>query len=388
MSNTIYTLISPVISQDKNKFNFVYQITEISTGMKYIGSKGTKSLNPYSDLKNYKSSSKNKCFKINQKLNPLNYHYEILSYHTTREEAIFEESRLHYLYDVKCNTNYYNKSNQTINGFSIAGKVVVKNKAGKINLINCNDERYLSGEFVHINTGKLALKDKDGNTYWTDKNDPRYLSGELFGTSKNKAAVKDKNGNCFLIDILDERYLSGKYDHVNKNKITVKDKDGNTFQTDKNDPKFLSKEYEHVNKGKFLVKDKDGNIYSVSKSDERYINKEFVGIATNKTAMKDKDGNIFLIDKNDPKFLSKEYEHVNKNKISVKDKNGNTFQIDKNDERYINGSVIGITGHWYKINNVLYSKKEVIAIFNISVNELIKRCKSDLIEWNCWIIIK
>ena len=37
MSNTIYTLISPVISQDKNKFNFVYQITEISTGMKYIG---------------------------------------------------------------------------------------------------------------------------------------------------------------------------------------------------------------------------------------------------------------------------------------------------------------------------------------------------------------
>ena len=42
MSNTIYSAILPVISQDKNKFNFVYQITEISTGMKYIGSHGTK----------------------------------------------------------------------------------------------------------------------------------------------------------------------------------------------------------------------------------------------------------------------------------------------------------------------------------------------------------
>ena len=42
MSNTIYTKINPLIAIDKNKYNFVYQITEISTGMKYIGSHGTK----------------------------------------------------------------------------------------------------------------------------------------------------------------------------------------------------------------------------------------------------------------------------------------------------------------------------------------------------------
>ncbi len=46
MSNTIYSAILPVISQDKNKYNYVYQITEISTGMKYIGSRGTKQSNP------------------------------------------------------------------------------------------------------------------------------------------------------------------------------------------------------------------------------------------------------------------------------------------------------------------------------------------------------
>lgn len=45
MSNTIYSAILPVISKDKNKYNYVYQITEISTGIKYIGSHGTKSNN-------------------------------------------------------------------------------------------------------------------------------------------------------------------------------------------------------------------------------------------------------------------------------------------------------------------------------------------------------
>jgi hypothetical protein len=177
MSNTIYTLISPVISQDKNKFNFVYQITEISTGMKYIGSKGTKCSNPYKDLKNYKSSSTNKCFKINQILNPLNYHYEILSYHETRKEAIFEESRLHYLYDVKCNTNYYNKSNQTLNGFSTAGKITVKDKDGNTFLTNTNNPDYLSGKLVSVCKGKVVVKDKDGNISQIDINDPRYLCG-------------------------------------------------------------------------------------------------------------------------------------------------------------------------------------------------------------------
>ena len=119
MSNTIYSAILPVISQDKNKFNFVYQITEISTGIKYIGSYGTKKAAPLKALKKYKSSTLDSCFELNQKLNPLNYHYEILSYHSTRDEATLEESRLHFLYDVKCNPNYYNKSKTGGHSYSI-----------------------------------------------------------------------------------------------------------------------------------------------------------------------------------------------------------------------------------------------------------------------------
>ena len=108
MSNIIYSAILPVISQDKNKFNFVYQITEISTGIKYIGSHGTAKSDPLKDLKKYKSSTKDIWFELNQINNPLNYWYEILSYHSTRDEATLEESRLHFLYDVKCNPKYPN----------------------------------------------------------------------------------------------------------------------------------------------------------------------------------------------------------------------------------------------------------------------------------------
>ncbi len=59
MSNTIYSAILPVKTTDKNKYNFVYQITELSTGIKYIGSHGTEKSNPLKDLKKYKSSAKN-----------------------------------------------------------------------------------------------------------------------------------------------------------------------------------------------------------------------------------------------------------------------------------------------------------------------------------------
>lgn len=210
MSNTIYTIILPVKAIDKNKFNYVYQITEISTGIKYIGSRGTKSANPLQDLKKYKSSTKDKSFKIQQELNPLNYWYEILSYHSTRDDATNEESRLHLLYDVKTNPLYYNKSNQTPTGFSTAGKVCVKNDNGKNILINIDDIRYTNGELKYHLQDKVAVRDKDGNKYLVDRTDERYLSGELVSVLKGKVTAKDKYGNIMQVDKNDPRYLSGE----------------------------------------------------------------------------------------------------------------------------------------------------------------------------------
>lgn len=57
MSNTIYSIILPVISTDKNKYNYVYQITELSSGLRYIGSRGTNLEDAYKDLKNIKAQA-------------------------------------------------------------------------------------------------------------------------------------------------------------------------------------------------------------------------------------------------------------------------------------------------------------------------------------------
>ena len=95
------------------KFNYVYQIAEANTDMKYIGVRGA-NIKPEYDLgTNYFSSSSNKEFIKNQKNNISNYIYSILSIHDNRCDAINEEIRLHELYDVENNIEYYNKKNQT-----------------------------------------------------------------------------------------------------------------------------------------------------------------------------------------------------------------------------------------------------------------------------------
>ena len=386
MSNTIYSAILPVISKDKNKFNFVYQITELSTGIKYIGSHGTEKSDPIKDLKKYKSSTLDTCFKLNQKLNPLNYYYEILSYHSTRDDATLEESRLHFLYDVKCNPKYYNRSNQTHNGFSVAGYVTVKDKDGNTSSVLLDDPRYLSGELVHIQTKTVAVKDKDGNNFLVKFDNERYLSGELVGVVFGKVVVRDEYGNIFQVNIDDERYKLGKLTHINKGKAVVKDNENNILHVNVDNEDYLSGKYQHINKGKAVVKDKSGNIFQIDVDDERLLSGEYVGIAKGKTCVKDKSGNIKYVSTNDPEYLSNDLSHINKRKAVVKDKSGNIFQIDVDDERIKNGSLIGITGYWCQIDNIIYSKIEASIKFNISETSVYNRCKSS--KFPSWKFIK
>ena len=274
MSTTIYSAILPVISKDKNKYNFVYQITEISTGIKYIGSHGTEKSNPLKALKKYKSSAKK--FKKKQKYNPLNYYYEILSYHETRDEATLEESRLHFLYDVKCNPNYYNLSNQTPNGFSTSGKVVVKDEFGNTSLVNCNDPNYMSGELTQHSKGMITVRYKNNFIYITI--DEYYLNKQLYTTiSKDKQIVKDKDGNTSLVDNDDYRLKNGELVSINKDRISVKDKFNNYYQVNKDDPKYLSGEFVGVNKGNKLSNEHINKV--VEKTTKKYsiMGKIYIG---------------------------------------------------------------------------------------------------------------
>ncbi len=145
MSNTIY---------QSQKTHYVYLITELLTNMKYIGLRSCNTL-PHLDLGiKYFSSSTNKEFiknqKLNKKLKLSNYKYEILSIHNTRKEAINEEITLHELYDVDKNPEYYNKAKQTSTGWDAAGKVTVKDKDGNTSHVSINDPRYISGELVGV----------------------------------------------------------------------------------------------------------------------------------------------------------------------------------------------------------------------------------------------
>lgn len=73
---------------------YVYKITNLTNNMYYIGSRQTK-CDPKDDLGiKYFSSSSNKNFINEQKQNPNEFKYEILSVHNSRMEAFEEEVRI------------------------------------------------------------------------------------------------------------------------------------------------------------------------------------------------------------------------------------------------------------------------------------------------------
>lgn len=252
------------------KFNYVYMITEISTGMKYIGSRGTNRESPLQDLIKYRSSSKNKDFKKRQMENPNDYKYEILSLHDTRLEALVEESQLHEYYDVKCNPYFYNNSNQTPNGFSTFGKVCVRDSDNNILLVNKDDPRYISGELKFHSQNKVQVVDTNGNNLLVDRNDPRYIYGELISVLKNKVTVKDRDGNIFQTSLDDPRYISGELvGHSKGRKTSEKLK------------KYMSEKYKGEN-NPFYGKKHDKT--SITKMSNHYLIDDVLYIGTESVA--------------------------------------------------------------------------------------------------------
>lgn len=212
MSNSIYN------KKSSQKFHYVYQITEISTNKKYIGSRTSK-IDPILDLGlKYFSSSSNKNFIKSQKENPTNFKYKILSAHNTREEAIDEEIRLHNLYDVGRNLEFYNESKQSSSKFDTTGKVSVKDKNNNSFLVNCDDDRFTSGELEHVSKNLVVVKDKNNNIFTVHKNDQRYISGELVSNMKGLFHAKDINGKIYTISKDDQRFKSGELVGLSKGK--------------------------------------------------------------------------------------------------------------------------------------------------------------------------
>ena len=105
------------------QYNYVYRITNKENNKHYYGVRSSK-IEPKLDLGiKYFSSSRDKEFMNEQKINKDKFKYKVIKIFETREEAINLEIKLHNKFDVSKNSNFYNKSKQLISSFDTSGAV-------------------------------------------------------------------------------------------------------------------------------------------------------------------------------------------------------------------------------------------------------------------------
>lgn len=103
------------------KYHYVYRITNTKLNKHYYGSR-TSSIEPTKDLGHkYLSSSYDKEFIKDQKINRQDYKYVIVSIFNSRKEALELEVKLHAKFNVGVNNNFYNKARATSSKFTMEG---------------------------------------------------------------------------------------------------------------------------------------------------------------------------------------------------------------------------------------------------------------------------
>lgn len=285
--------------------------------MKYIGVRSCIG-DPSLDIGiKYRSRSKNVEFIKDQQKNPTSYEYEVLQTFDTRKQAGAEEVKLHALYNVKDNPEYYNLANQTSELFDISGKVTVVDIHGKTSSISTTDVLFLNGTLVSIHKGKQLVYDEHGKCISVRHDHPGLISGKFISIHKGKMSARDIYGKYHRISTNDPRFLCGELVSFAKNKVCVKDISGNTYHIDKNDPRYLNGELVSITKDKVPVMDKHGKYFSVYRDNIQYLSGELVHVTTGSVSVKDEDGNYILVEKTDPRYLNGELVGINQGKISI-----------------------------------------------------------------------
>ncbi len=152
-SGKVYNFLNK--KDDKYEHNYVYLLIERNTHMMYPGVRSSNTT-PLQDLGiSYFTSSQY----INFKTNPENWDYIIVGDYSRRSDAVCLESALHKQHDVKNNSMFYNKCNQTITGFDYTGH---KHSIQTIKLIrwhSTNRSQYTKDLLSKIRTGKPKTKE-------------------------------------------------------------------------------------------------------------------------------------------------------------------------------------------------------------------------------------
>jgi hypothetical protein len=96
-----------------NKYHYVYRITNTKLNKHYYGTRSS-NIEPSKDLGvKYFSSTSDKEFRDDQKNNPQDYKYVIVSVFNSREDALKLEIKLHNRFNVGFNESFYNRAKQT-----------------------------------------------------------------------------------------------------------------------------------------------------------------------------------------------------------------------------------------------------------------------------------
>ena len=334
------------------KHNYVYLITEITTDMKYIGSRGTNLDHPMDDLKKYCGSIKNSDFYKRQKENPENFIYEILSLHETRQEAYDEEAKLHEEINVKDHPEYVNKYNH-------------------------------SNKFTA--TGYMTVKDKNNNMLFVETDDPRIKSGELMSVFKEMGVYKNvKTNEITHLSIYDEKVLNGEFVGHTKTLSPVIDKNGNTCLMSKGDERFKSGEYHGILKNKTIVKDKDGNKFSVSVDDPRLKSGELVGHSKGYKFSEEAKQKMSETRKGENNSMhGKRHSEESRRKMSESQRNrfSKIVKPIKNKPKYDRFKPVNINGQKY--NTIKHASDSL----NVTYTAIQYRCKSNNEKWKSWYFI-
>ena len=123
-----------------NNYHYVYRITNTKLNKHYYGTR-TSRIKPSKDLgTKYFSSSSDIQFRDDQKNNPQNYKYTIVSEFNSREEALELEVALHIKFDVGVNESFYNKAKQTSKGFACdrTGAIISEETRKKLSIASKN----------------------------------------------------------------------------------------------------------------------------------------------------------------------------------------------------------------------------------------------------------
>lgn len=203
-------------------YHYVYEITNIISGRKYIGCRSC-AVDPVEDI-GYMGSSKYLKEDIDN-IGLDKFTKEILSTFGSRSEAIAEEIRLHNHFDVAVNELYYNRSKQTSTKFSFSRQGVSnealygKEKADLIKQKFLDSRIYKKGEGhpfygkkhscetkKKISTANIGNKSRLG--YKNSEESKKKLSSfrKNAHVSKNDYIVTDPNGTKYIVEKIGIRH--------------------------------------------------------------------------------------------------------------------------------------------------------------------------------------